>query len=266
MQNYRERTSLSLSEMKKMFLSPEQVVENLVAAFRERKGVFRQRINIEDWVPEDLDKGQKAMFLFLTSVLDYGMRSTILYRGAQKLFAERPELLQPKILADFEESKGRLATLLLAYLHVRFPNEAATRWSLNCRLLLERFEGEVLKIFQEKFALKVLDSIYLFRGFGRKTGHLFFRGMVNTFGLEYPDIDQVPMPIDRHKLRLTYEWGFISQDDYRKQNRKKAAEVWKEACRRAGISWLEFDRAFWIWGSSQVAKRPKAKINCETKN
>ncbi len=233
------------------FSSPTQAVEVLVAAFRARKGVFRQRINIEDWVPQNLNKDQKAMFLFLTSVLDYGMKSTILYRGAQKLFADDPEFLQPEILAGFENRKEKLASLLLAYLHVRFPNEAAIRWSSNCQLLLERFEGRVLRIFKERSALKVLENIYLFRGFGKKTGHLFFRSVVNTFSLEYPDIDQVLMPIDRHKLRLTYQWGFIGKQDYQRQNRGKVAEIWKKACRQAGISWLEFDRAFWIWGSMQ---------------
>jgi len=237
------------------FASPVIAVRSLVAAFRAREGVFRQRINIEDWAPQSLGRDQKAMFLFLTSVLDYGMKSTILYRGAQKLFADKAELLQPEVLSSFESQEEQLASVLLEYLHVRFPNEAATRWSLNSRLLLNSFSGRVLNIFKTNSALKTLKNIYLFRGFGKKTGHLFFRSVVNTFGLSYPDTDQVPMPIDRHKLRLTFEWGFINEEDYRRQNREKVAEIWKKACRQAGISWLEFDRAFWIWGSANKFKK-----------
>ena len=72
--------------------------------------------------------------------------------------------------------------------------------------------------------------------------------MVNTFKLSYPDINRVPMPIDRHKLRSTYEWGFISEEDYNREDRQKVDRIWKAACQKANISWLEFDRAFWIWG------------------
>jgi len=78
--------------------SPKDVVLSLVEMFRTRKGVFTQRINIEDWVPSMFSNDDKATFLFLTSVLDYGMKSTLLYQGAQKLFADKPELLQPKVL------------------------------------------------------------------------------------------------------------------------------------------------------------------------
>ncbi|GAF67209.1 unnamed protein product, partial [marine sediment metagenome] len=75
---------------------PEQIVKKLVADFRARKGVFQNKINVEDWVPDWADKQEKAVFLFLVTVLDYGMRSTILYQGANELFKERRELLDPK--------------------------------------------------------------------------------------------------------------------------------------------------------------------------
>lgn len=226
--------------------TPEQIVEKLVTDFRARKGVFKNRINVEDWVPDWANKQEKANFLFLVTVLDYGMKSTILYQGANDLFKEKKELLDPRKLSRANEKE--LAKTLLQFLHARFPNEAAKRWVANSRKLLTEFDGDVLNIFNNPSALEVMENIYQFRGFGKKTGDLFFRSTVNTFKLSYPDINRVPMPIDRHKLRLTYEWGFISEEDYNHKNRQRVDRVWKSACQKAGISWLEFDRAFWIWG------------------
>ena len=226
--------------------TPEQIVKKLVAEFRAREGVFENRINVEDWVPSWANKQEKACFLFLVTVLDYGMRSTILYQGANDLLKERRELLDPKNLSRADEKE--LAKTLLQFLHPRFPNESAKRWVVNSQKLLAEFSGDVLEIFNSPSALEVIENIYQFRGFGKKTGDLFFRSTVNTFGFSYPDINKVPMPIDRHKLRLTYEWGFISEDEYKHENRKKVDQIWKAACQKAGISWLEFDRAFWIWG------------------
>lgn len=226
--------------------TPEQIVKKLVADFRARKGIFQNRINVEDWVPGWASKREKASFLFLVTVLDYGMRSTILYQGANDLFQEKRELLSPNKLSKMEEKD--LADLLLRFLHVRFPNEAAKRWIVNSQKLLTEFDSDALKIFDTPSALKVLENIYQFRGFGKKTGSLFFRSIVNTFKLLYPDINEVPMPIDRHKLRLTYKWGLISKANYDRGNRQKVDHIWKSACQKTGISWLEFDCAFWIWG------------------
>lgn len=44
------------------------------------------------------------------------------------------------------------------------------------------------------------------------------------------------------------EWGFISKEEFERNDRQKADQIWKAACQKAGVSWLEFDRAFWIWG------------------
>ncbi len=225
--------------------TPEQIVKKLVADFRARKGVFQNKINVEDWVPDWANRQEKAVFLFLVTVLDYGMRSTTLYQGANELFKERRELLDPKRLSRADEK--RLAKLSLQFLHARFPNEAAKRWVVNSQKLLAEFNGDVFEIFNKPAALEVLKNIYQFRGFGKKTGDLFFRSMVNTFKLPYPDINKVPMPIDRHKLRLTYEWGFINKEDYNREDRQKVDQIWKIACQKAKVSWLEFDRAFWIW-------------------
>lgn len=103
-----------------MSQTPEQIVKKLVSDFRARRGVFQNRINVEDWVPGWANKQEKADFLFLVTVLDYGMGSTILYQGANSLFKEGRELLDPKKLSKAEEKE--LANLLLRFPHVRFPN------------------------------------------------------------------------------------------------------------------------------------------------
>ena len=79
-----------------IFATPEEAVKKLLEEFCQKKGVFAQRINIEGWVPSEWSDKDKETFLFLASVLDYDMRSTILYQGARKLFSDKSEFLQAK--------------------------------------------------------------------------------------------------------------------------------------------------------------------------
>ena len=57
--------------------TPEQIVKKLVTNFRAKRDIFQNRINVEDWVPDWANAQDKANFLFLVTVLDYGMKSTI---------------------------------------------------------------------------------------------------------------------------------------------------------------------------------------------
>jgi len=73
--------------------------------------------------------------------------------------------------------------------------------------------------------------------------------MVNTFNFKLNNINKVTQPVDRHDIRLTYNWGLIESKDINQKNINKVKKIWEKACNDAGKSWLIFDRAMWVWGS-----------------
>ncbi len=228
--------------------SPISVIKTVIPRFRKHFPPFDQRINVEDWVPQNLTDEHKARFIFFTTSVDYGMKSTILYKGFLQLIKDIPTFLNLEYVVKTDTEK--LALTLKNYLHLRWPNNAARYFKYNTNLLKNLYNGNVLNIFKKSKAKEVIQSLKQFKGFGDKTTFLAFRATANTLELKYPDINQLQMPIDRHKLRATHKWNFINDSDYKKKNLKKVSQLWIKACQKTGVSWLEFDRAFWILARS----------------
>ncbi len=224
--------------------SPEEVVLSVIPRFRKRLPPFDKRINVEDWVPQSLPDREKAMFIFLTTSVDYGMKSPVLYKGMLELIKEYPWFLDPQRLSHV--SNQEIIYLVRKFLHLRWPQNATRYYKENAKKLVLKYQGNPINIFKKIYAKRVVEELKTFLGFGSKTTYLAFRATVNIFKLTYKDIDDVGMPIDRHKLRATYYWGFITEEDFAKRNIHKVANIWITACKNTQISWLEFDRAFWI--------------------
>lgn len=233
-----------------MKLNPEYLVKTITHAYRQKKGVFEKRVNAEDHLPEHSSYLEKARFLFFVIQLDYSVKSQNLYAGAKKLWQENNKYFSPVFILNL--SQDNLVTILKAYLKPRYINEAVNRWQINAAGLLEKYSGNPLLIFKEKSAIEILKRIQQFRGFGPKIGNFFFRAMVNTFNLEFDDIEDIPQPVDVHDIRLTFEWGLIDNKRLTQKNVQKTQKVWQKACKKTGISWLEFDKALWLLGSEGI--------------
>ena len=236
--------------------SPDTIVLSIIKRFRLRKPPFKERINVEDWVPTYLNKEQKARFIFFTTSVDYGMKSPILYRGMLDLLQSVPDFLSYNYLTSI--SQAELALILKNYLHLRWPNNASRYFRANAYLLKEKYNNDILSIYSTKTGKEAVNRLKEFLGFGRKSTFLCFRASVNILGLDYLDINDLSMPIDRHKLKFTYLLGYISKQEFLNKEIKRVSDKWVKACKRVGISWLEFDRAFWIFSRWFNAR---AKLN-----
>ena len=234
-------------------MTKEEFVKSLVLAYESGKGIFSKKLNAEDQVPKDLSKLSKSLFLFYVLQLDYGMKSQMLYDGAKELMKEHPEFLTPQNI-KVHPGTG-LQQTLKRYLHPRYINEAVLRYKSNTDLLLRNYSGDPRKIFTaSKTAREVEKKVRKFRGFGPKIGNFFIRSMVNCFSYNYVDLADITQPVDIHDVRVTYLMGFISSPKMTTTNIKKVKEIWKDACKKVKVSWLDFDKALWLLGSEGKPK------------
>src|SRR3972149_7824100 len=168
---------------------------------------------------------------------------------------EKHEFFAPTYIQNLKDDE--LHTILTSYMKPRYPNEAVARYKANSRKLQNDYEGNPVVIFSEsKTARETVDKIREFRGMGPKTGNLFFRAMISTFGFEFNDIDSVLQPVDIHDVRIAHLMGFVQKGEMTDKNIQQVKVIWNQACKEAGIDWITFDRALWLLGSEG---RPKTK-------
>ena len=227
--------------------TPSDFVRLVADKFQSHRGVFSEFRNVEDYIPEGTQLEQ-SLFLFYVVQLDYAVRGRVLYAGATKLHEEKADFFTPEHIEKLSDKE--LFKVLASYMKPRYPNEAVERYKQNSRKLQEDYSGNPMKIFSEsKTAQIALDKIQDFRGMGPKTGNLFFRAMVSSFGIEYPDIESILQPVDIHDVRIAHLMGFIEKSDMTDRNIQEVKILWNRACLDAGVNWIIFDRALWLLGS-----------------
>lgn len=228
-------------------MAPSEFVKTVLMKYEKHEGVFEEHKNAEDLVP-NLDKVSKSLFLFYVIQLDYATKSQRLYAGARDLFDVKPSFYTPQFV--LKSSNLKLKKLLKDYLSPRYINEAVKRYKFNSKKLLKEYQGNPHKIFNSTTSAKeALKRVRDFRGFGPKIGNFFVRTMINTFGYNYSDVEELLPPVDVHDVRIAYLMGFISTDEMTNLNIKVTKKLWSEACHDAEISWLIFDKALWLLGS-----------------
>lgn len=233
-------------------MSPSEFVKKLTDLYISKQGIFIVHKNAEDFVPQNATDLQKSIFLFYIIQIDYAMKGSILYKGATELWQDKSDFFDTEYITHITEDN--LKSILQKYLKPRYINEAILRYKKNTQVLLDNFAGKPLKIFQEKSAKEVMTNLRKFRGFGPKIGTLFFRTIVNTFKLDYTDMEDILQPVDIHDVRIAYLLGYTDTDEMSEKNIFRVKNIWNQACKDADIDWKIFDRALWILGSEGKLK------------
>lgn len=236
-------------------MNPEDFVKKVVFQYRNSHGIFSNKINAEELIPEELDDLERALYIFYVLQLDYAMKSQILYNGAKQLYSENRIFFTPSYVAKLPDDT--LAGMLQKYLHPRYINEAVKRFKMNTNILVIKYDGDPRKIFENvPSAQEVMKRIKVFRGFGPKIGNFFVRTMINTYNFSYPDVESILPPVDVHDVRIAYLLGYIAGDQMTQKNINYVKKLWNDACIKSGESWLVFDKALWLLGSEG---KPKSK-------
>jgi len=235
-------------------MKPVDFVKIIVNQYNNYQGVFKNHLNAEDYVPKTSDK-KKALFLFYVVQLDYATKSQRLYQGAKELFNHQPNFYSPSFILSL--SRKELKDFLSTYLKPRYINEAIERYQINSRMLSKEYNQNPLLIFKQSVTTQeILNKIRKFRGFGPKIGNFFVRTIINTYSFNYPDIEIILPPVDIHDVKIAYLMGYINSPKMTTQNINQTKKVWSQACHQAGVSWLVFDKALWLFGSEA---KPKSK-------
>jgi endonuclease III len=229
-------------------MEPSIFVKKVVNQYNSGKGIFRNKVNAEELIPSDLNKLNKALYIFYVLQLDYAMKSQILYKGALKLHKEYKNFFLPKNISSLSDND--LGTYLKDYLHPRYINEAVKRYKFNTRILIDKYKGDASSIFKNVgHCSEVIKRLKDFRGFGPKIGTFFIRTMINTFGYEFTDIGTILQPVDVHDVRIAYILGYTKSDKMSQSNIDFVKKIWNKACQESGVNWLIFDKALWLLGS-----------------
>lgn len=236
-------------------MRPSEFVSLVVKQYKASAGIFEKKVNAEELIPIDAGDLAKALYIFYVLQLDYAMRSQILYSGALRLYKERAEFFTPEFLLNVNDSE--LRKYLKDYLHPRYINEAAKRYLINSKTLIEKYQGDPRKLFVSTTSCKeVVEKMKDFRGFGPKIGNFFIRTMINTFSYKYDDLDSMLPPVDVHDVRIAFLLGYTDSDEMSQKNINFVKKVWNQACVESGESWLVFDKALWLLGSEG---KPRSK-------
>lgn len=236
-------------------MTPQDFVSKVITQYNNNAGVFKQKLNAEELIPQGLDDLHKALFIFYVLQLDYAMKSQILYKGANKLYLENKLFFTPEFIQALPEDE--LAKTLKTYLRPRYINEAARRYLHNTTVLVSKYESDPRRIFENTlYCQEIVTRLKDFRGFGPKIGNFFVRTMLNTFEYKYSDIDTILPPVDVHDVRITYLLGYIDSDQMTQKNINFVKNLWNRACIDTRNSWLVFDKALWLLGSEG---KPKSK-------
>lgn len=240
-------------------MKAEEFVKIVVDKYSNYEGVFKNHINAEDMSPTK-DPLDKSLFLFYVIQLDYATKSQNLYKGAKQLYSDNKKFFNPEFILGLKETE--LESYLKKYLKPRYINEAINRYKLNSVALVQEYDSNPLNIFENSSTAKeALKKVYEFRGFGPKIGNFFVRTIVNAYGFEYPDIEDILPPVDIHDVRIAYFMGYIDSDDMSQKNIKEVKYLWSNACKGVNVSWLTFDKALWLLGSEGVPKSKEDILN-----
>lgn len=240
-------------------MEPDEFARKVVDAYNAGRGVFANKVNAEDHLPEGFTDLEKAQFLFYVIQLDYATKSQRLYENAKNLVQENPKALKPQYISSLSDNELKN---LLSNLSPRYINEAVTRYKKNTGKLLDDYGGDPREVFEEaetaKGAVKLTRE---FRGFGPKIGNFFVRTMVNTFGYDYANIEDILPPVDRHDVNIAYILGYVESNEMTDKNVQRVKKLWSNACQEADVSWLTFDKALWLLGSEGQSSSKSAVIS-----
>lgn len=227
--------------------TPGAIVTEICHAYNKSLGIFVEKTNAEDMVP-NIEIEKQIQFLFWIIQMDYATKSSKLYEYANVLFKKNSNWLTTKYFLKMTDDK--LLEFVKTNFRPRYANEIVKRFKVNAAKLDNDYTGQAINIVRtSKNAVELLANVKSFRGFGDKLANFLVRTYIDLLELKYPDIDQVLQPVDVHDVRLTYEWGFLENKDMTEKNITYVKKLWADACKEANLSWIVFDKALWLIGS-----------------
>lgn len=214
-------------------------------------------------LPEGIEKGsqQHYCYLFLSCLLNHGMKSSALHENLRAFYEKKPEVFSPEyVVTAYKDHPSDFADLLRTFLHVRYPNESAKRWIALCENLHINYHDNPKEMFYKKNKYEELKKVIRsITGMGQKTGGLLLRMLIDQ-GMVICSDGIREIPIDRHDIDLCVWLGVvknITAEEIRKNKKiiSRLSAVWVQASEDLAISPSVTDQYLWIIGSQLCTEK-----------
>jgi len=156
---------------------------------------------------------QRNLLAFLFAViLDQGMKAEKVW-AIPFLLKKRLGHLDIKKIAKISHAEIKKVFREKPVLH-RFPKVMACRMKSACQLIIEKYDGKVENIWNDKPRSEDLQGRFdEFDGVGQKKASMATNILVRDFGIEVKDRRGIDVSYDIHIRRVFLRTGLVDRDD-----------------------------------------------------
>ncbi len=226
-----------------------RALKKLVTSFKEKRGIFKEVHANKIYLFPKGSREEILLWLLYSISIDYGVNAIPLFSRLSSLFEKNKSLFRPEYILQLDRKK--LREIFRKEIRHRFPNAAAEKWISVSRYLMEKYNGEIEKLFESKDAKKIWQEVRNIKGFGPKLASLFLAFVKRLNLVELKEIEDIPVPVDTHLEKLALRIGIIEKPI----NREELGKIWNLIAKKLGESWLDLNDALWITGAFLCRKK-----------
>ncbi len=243
--------------------------ERLMQAYRDGKFGGER-------LPEDANPGLPAdarehyLYLTLPMALNYQRSAYALWESALATYLDplTSFVFDPKecVSQPFEAIQQALVKHRLALQKVK----QTEIWIALCQTFLERFDGDVRRLFsQNEYSVKKI-RIYMQKEHKKEfpylSGNKIFNYWLNVLhqytDLQTVDPNEITVAPDTHVCKASLQLGLIDQKEYLSSNvQTVVAERWREVFEGTNHRCIDIHTPLWLWsraGFPDIFKNPPA--------
>lgn len=252
-----------------------EVVDKAMEIFHFQRYPFdkEERVRPEAVLPKGMRRGslEHAIYLFCTVNLDGSKKAEQFYRDARNIFEE---VRSARDFLQLQESN--LRTLVDKHMGLGKSgtggyDEPIKVFAENSQRLLEQYDSDPRKIFEDRNPDNIIKRLVQFRQYGVGKACLLIKAFISAGLFEPDDLCDIPIKVDRHITRIfagtratTFNPEFtitpveegdptseITTVEYRVEKfRKESMKLLRKITREQRINPIDLDTALWGIGSS----------------
>jgi len=267
-----ERTNL-FQKAKRAFKAGKKLKE----AFEAGPGIFGHTEMPETDPPEGVKEGsyEHIMFITMTVSIDYMRDAEQLWEASRKTFEDEKTnwIFYPDKVV--KRGKEELKDAMKKYDLSRKPNKDSKKIWFPIAKTFTKYGGDPTNLFEEcnydakKLYKKVKGPLkgrfpYLS---GSKILPTWIRILFDQAGIEFKNMNEIPIPVDRHIARSTFTLGAL-QGRYSgsiSDVKSLINDVWKTACEGTEYYPLQFDEMLWRLSKEGCSQRENQSCSLKHK-
>jgi hypothetical protein len=218
-------------------------------------GILGHTTMPEDILPGGVNKGsyEHLMFTTLTVSIDYMRDADALWAASRHAYEDETSryLFSPQRVA--QSPPGTVSRDLQKHGVSLRPSQDAHIWNSVSLTFLRKWGGNPLNLLESSQydALNVLRMVRSEAGFpyfrGPKISALWVRMLRDNVGIQFKNMDKIPIPTDIHIVRATFSTGVLRGNYSGSLDgaRRHVEKAWTEGLKGTGLIPLDVDEPLW---------------------